>query len=86
MRASTCNASPQVLVEECPKQPEGLVRFRQGDVHVVCVPEPIEQDEARIDAVAPVKMIVPFPRGTITFAASRPARKPESAAISHTFR
>ena len=37
-------------------------------------------------AVAPVKMIVPCPRGTMTRAASRPIRKPAKAAISQTLR
>ena len=37
-------------------------------------------------AVAPVKMIVPRPRGSIALATSRPTRKPDSAAISHTLR
>ena len=40
----------------------------------------------RKEAVAPVKMIVPWPRGSITLAASRPVRKPASAAISQTLR
>ena len=35
-------------------------------------------------AVAPVKMMVPWPRGSITLAASRPIRKPLKQAISQT--
>ena len=38
------------------------------------------------EAVAPVKKILPLPRGNISLAASRPARKPELQAISHTLR
>ena len=37
------------------------------------------------DAVAPVKRIVPRPRGSMSFAASRPVRKPAKQAISQTF-
>jgi hypothetical protein len=39
----------------------------------------------RTDAVAPVKMMVPRPRGTMTRPASRAVRKPAKQAISHTF-
>lgn len=38
----------------------------------------------RVDAVAPVNRIVPLPRGAMTRAASRPVKKPDRAAISHT--
>ena len=41
-------------------------------------------ERPRTLAVAPVKITVPRPRGVITRAASRPAMKPDSAAISHT--
>src|ERR1700730_18623533 len=37
-------------------------------------------------AVAPVKTLLPLPRGTISRADSRPARKPAQHAISQTFR
>ena len=37
-------------------------------------------------AVAPVKIIVPWPRGTIALAASRAVRKPAKAVISQTLR
>ena len=42
--------------------------------------------DPRTLAVAPVKRIVPRPRGVITRATSRPIRKPASAPISHTLR
>ena len=42
--------------------------------------------EPRMLAVAPVKMIVPRPRGSIALATSRPIRKPPSAPISQTLR
>ena len=42
--------------------------------------------EPRRLAVAPVKTIVPRPRGSIARATSRPIRKPASAPISHTLR
>ena len=40
----------------------------------------------RNDAVAPVKIMVPLPRGTIALAASRAVRKPAKAVISQTLR
>src|SRR4029079_2531416 len=40
----------------------------------------------RTDAVAPVKKMLPLPRGSIRRADSRPARKPAQQAISQTFR
>ena len=40
----------------------------------------------RKDAVAPVKKMLPSPRGSTSFAASRPARKPEQQANSQTLR
>ena len=42
--------------------------------------------EPRTLAVAPVKMIVPWPRASIALATSRPIRKPASAPISQTLR
>ncbi|MNY83603.1 hypothetical protein D3C86_2264790 [compost metagenome] len=48
-------------------------------------PEKAEKpDPPRKLAVAPVKMIVPRPRGLMRFAASRPIRKPPRHAISQT--
>src|SRR6267154_2047076 len=40
----------------------------------------------RKEAVAPVKKMLPLPRGSISRAASRPETKPAQQAISHTFR
>src|ERR1700687_3736541 len=40
----------------------------------------------RKDAVAPVKKMLPWPRGSISRAASRPETKPAQQAISQTFR
>ncbi|MNY34451.1 hypothetical protein D3C86_1687940 [compost metagenome] len=40
----------------------------------------------RREALAPVKMMLPRARGSMTLAASRPVRKPARAAISQTLR
>ena len=86
-KAATRTAATETAAPGAAKAEAAEARAAEAEASEAQAPEKAEKPAApRIDAVAPVKMIVPLPRGTMTFAASRPARKPAKAAISHTLR
>uniref|UniRef100_A0A7S2LJX5 Uncharacterized protein n=1 Tax=Leptocylindrus danicus TaxID=163516 RepID=A0A7S2LJX5_9STRA len=66
-----------------PWGPSSLAILCANDLRPLFATENAEKLGApRMDAVAPVNIIVPLPRGTIAVAAARPVKNPEKQAIS----